>query len=548
MLIGKLFRLYLVVLTFCMACVVGNSCVSMRRGGLEKYIEPTYFQSHRQATGEMARLESLGTSESMSETVATRDAGPLDITIGEAILLALENNRALIAERMSPSIRQTFEDEENAQFDPTFKAGLSGSRKRIKSESSTTGSDIESGIKGVNPEIGQYFPTGTSLSFGLTSEKDWSDLYSDYYSTRVGLSVTQALLRGAGLDVNLADVRQARLDTLSSQYELRGFTEDLVAEVETTYWNYTLAQRQIEIYQQSDELAEQQLNETMERINVGKLAETELAAAKAEVALRREALINAQSSLKSIRLRLLRLLNPPGSDLWTRMIVIRNLPAVADVKLDSVEAHTELALRLRSDLNQARLSLQRGQLDVVKTKNGLLPRMDLFISFGKTGYADSFGSSVRDLDGKSNDIYAGIEFAFPIGNRDAESLHRRAVLTTEQARIALENLSQLAELDVRSAYIEVNRASEQIEATAATRKLQEEKLRAETEKFRVGKSTSLLVAQSQRDLVDSQIAEIEATVNHLNSLVELFRLEGSLLERRGISTDLIQETHLGEDE
>ncbi len=53
----------------------------------------------------------------------------------------------------------------------------------------------------------------------------------------------------------------------------------LVAEVETTYWDYALAQRQIEIYTDSLKLAEQQMKETEERILIGKLAETELAAA-----------------------------------------------------------------------------------------------------------------------------------------------------------------------------------------------------------------------------------------------------------------------------
>ena len=72
-------------------------------------------------------------------------------------------------------------------------------------------------------------------------------------------------------------------------------------------------------------------------------------------------------------------------------------------------------------------------------------------------------------------------------------------------------------------------------ATAATRKLQQESLRAETEKFRVGKSTALLVARAQRDFVTSQLTEIEAAITYLKALTELYRLEGSLLERRGIT-------------
>jgi outer membrane protein TolC len=253
------------------------------------------------------------------------------------------------------------------------------------------------------------------------------------------------------------------------------------------------------------------------------------------VALRKEDLINARSNLEKLRLRLLQLLNPPGENIWSRKIVLRNEPAVPEAKLDDVEEHVRVAILMRSDLNQARLSLKRGELEVVKTANGLLPRLDLFISLGKTGYAKSFHGSVDGFNRGSYDYSVGLNFEFPLGNRAAKARHRQAVLSQKQARESLENLKQLVVLDVRSAYIEVNRAREQEKATAATRKLQEETLRSEMEKFRVGKSTSYLVAQAQRDLVASQVSEIQATVAYLKALVELFKVEGSLLERRGLA-------------
>ena len=76
---------------------------------------------------------------------------------------------------------------------------------------------------------------------------------------------------------------------------------------------------------------------------------------------------------------------------------------------------------------------------------------------------------------------------------------------------------------------------EQIAASAATRKFQEEKLRIETEKFRVGRSTNLLVAQTQRDLLLNRINEVSTIVSYLRALTNFYRLEGSLLERRGIA-------------
>jgi outer membrane protein TolC len=216
-------------------------------------------------------------------------------------------------------------------------------------------------------------------------------------------------------------------------------------------------------------------------------------------------------------------------------IVLEYTTALPSIELDDVEQHVQVALKMRPDLNQARLEIRQGELEVVRTKNGLLPRMDAFITFGKTGYADSFNRATDNVFGDSYDASFGLVFEYPVKNQAARSRYQRAVLTREQSTRALENLSQLVQIDVRSAYIEVTRTREQIAATAATRNFQEEKLRAETEKFRVGKSTSLLVAQAQRDLVESQIAEIESFANYLKALVALYRLEGSLLQRRGIS-------------
>jgi outer membrane protein TolC len=128
-----------------------------------------------------------------------------------------------------------------------------------------------------------------------------------------------------------------------------------------------------------------------------------------------------------------------------------------------------------------------------------------------------------------------MRFEYPFWNREAKASHQRAQLSREQSEKALENLSQLVEVDVRTAYIEVNRSKQQIAASTATRKFNEEKLRIETEKFRVGRSTSFLVAQAQRDLLVSRISEVQALANYLKALVDLYQQDGSLLERRGIS-------------
>jgi outer membrane protein TolC len=472
-------------------------------------------------------------------TVKTVPSGPLEMTVTEAILLCLENNRSLVVERLNPAIQETVEDEERAVFDPTINADLSGGRvkgERLARAGSETESFTNDTAEGTI-SLEQYFPTGTGVALEAGTRMNDYSLYRDvFYSTRLGMTVTQALLRGYGTEVNLARLQQARLDIRMSEYELRGFTEFLVAEVERTYWDYALAKRRIEIVEESLKVARQQLNETQELIAVGRLAKAELAAVQAEVAAQEQSLIEARADKEAIRLQLLRLLNPEGPGLWQREVDLIHQPTLPEIEMEDVELHVALSLRMHPFLNEARLEILHGDLEVVKTKNGLLPLMDLFITLGKSGYAHSFDRSIENINEDSYDALAGITVHYPLFNREAEALHRRALLTREQAQKALDNLSQLVEVDVRTAYIEVNRTKQQIAASSVTRKFDEEKLRTETEKLRVGKSTSFLVAQAQRDLLVSRIAEVQALANHLKALIDLYRLDGSLLERRGVST------------
>jgi outer membrane protein TolC len=458
-------------------------------------------------------------------------AGPLQLTINDTVLITLKNNRALVVDRYNTPIFRTAETFQKAVFDPDFFAGYAFSHAAVSQPvvATSTSNEFQVGIT-------QFLPTGTTLAATLMPLVVEPPVVpaGPTAATTGQLSVTQALLRGYGTDVNLANVREAKIDTLSSQYNLRGFTEALVAQVEEAYWNYCLDQRQIEIFQQSLKIAEQQLHETQERIRVGALAPTEAAAAEAEVASRHEDLINASAALETARVTLLQLLNPPGPNPLGREIVVLDLPIVPDVVLDNVADHVEAAEKFRADLNQARLQANRGDLEVVKTKNGLLPKLDVFVSLGDTGYSRIFAQSFGRMNDHNYDLMAGLSYEEPIGNRAAKATYEHAVLSRDQAIESVGNLALLVEQDARNAYIELHRAKEEVAASAVTLKFRQESLRAEKAKFDNGKSTSLLVAQAERDLLQAQITQVQAQVTYLKDFVELYRLTGTLLQRRGI--------------
>ncbi|MDH3382881.1 MAG: TolC family protein, partial [Deltaproteobacteria bacterium] len=449
----------------------------------------------------------------------------------------LSNNRDLQVRQMNPVIAGTFEKIERGTFDPELFAEFSYGKERSKETASSTGTEFD--VKGSETTaiagIRQTLPSGTTLEATIEQERTVSDRAPELQTARLGLSVTQSLLRGLGPSVNLASVRQAELGAVVSAYELRGFTEALLASTEIAYWNYVLARLEIEIFEKSLAVARQQKNEVELRIEVGILPEIEAAAARAQVASQEQALIDARSLLEENRLRLLQRISP-GPHGWLDLQVgATSEPTIEPEPITDLNDRLQLAERSRPDLNEARLRLAQNRLQTIATRNGILPRLDLFIALGRTGFADTFSDSFRQLDGNTYDFTAGIRLSHFLGNRAAKAKDLAARASRRQAADAVDNLLQMVEVDVRLAFNEVERARQQIFATRATRTLREETLNAEKERFDVGLSTALLVAQAQRDLLASSIDEVKAIVNYRIALVRLYLAEGSLLERRGVS-------------
>jgi outer membrane protein len=466
------------------------------------------------------------------------DGETLEIGVEDAILNALENNPTLAIQRLEPPKAMASVESARSDFDPEVNVSINRSETKSERHLGTQPEPIDLTTERTEEsiEISKTFSTGTTLSAGATVNGTISSLYTDQYVGNVSLALTQSLLRGFGRGANLASLRKAKIDVEISREELRAVAENLVAQVEKAYWDLYLAKEEISIQQESLELALRQLNESNERVAVGKLAEIELAAVHAAVASRREALIDAQSRYEKARLQFLYLLNPQGQDMWSMKPVTTDSPFIPEDTMDSLDVHEQLGLKYRSDLQQARLSLEKGKLDVQQTKNGLLPRLDFFISYGRSTYAESFSDAMPDLQSPFDDLSTGLNFNMPISNRSAKANYRKSLHTREQMELSVKNMEKLVALDVRSAYVEALRSRQLIEATRVTRELQQMNMDAELEKFRVGKSTNFLVLTAQSIFTAGKLDEARAMVDYLNALIDLYHLQGTLLERRGIES------------
>lgn len=451
----------------------------------------------------------------------------LELSAQKAILMAMENNESLKIQKLNPQLRKQAEEVQKAAFDTGFTATVSKSSSESASGAGTHGTQASA-------QVSRRLEAGEELSISIDSSNGGSGAFD--YSSGFSVSLTKPVMRGAGGDVNLAGVRQARLGTEISGHELQAYAESIVNQVIDTYWNLALQEKKVGIYEESLGLAQEQLEETRAYVEVGKSAGVELVAARAEVALRKQSLVNVRSQYELYKLRLMRLINPAGLESFADVdIVVTDALAAPAPPPGDLESHVAAALEARPDLKEARLSLESNQLEVVQTKNGLLPYLGLFVTYGASGYADSFGGAAGDIFDDGYDLRAGLAYSYDFGRRRARALDVQAAVNLEQSELAISNLELLVREEVHSAWIEADRARSQIDAAAATLELQQEKYRTESEKYRVGRSTALNVAIAQRDLLQSRLDEAQALADYTTALAALARAEGALLQRNNIS-------------
>ena len=482
-------------------------------------------------------VSSWSAPEDLPEMTIRNGREVYEVSVEEAVLMALRNNPELRIQTLNPVIADAFVLIERGVYDPELYARFERREESLIETSRSTEDEfsVDGSERSAAVGIRQDLPTGTNLDLSAEQRQSESNRTPEQQETRIGLTVTQSLLRGFGPVVNLASIRLAEWRSLISEYELRGYGESLLAEVEIAYWRWVLARREIAIFEQSIAVAEQQREEIEQQIELGALPENDAAAVRAEVALRNQDLIEAQSAYEESRLRLARLILPDQFDLGNGEVIPTSDPQFTEPPpLEDIPERIELALSQRPDLKEAELRLDQARLETIVTRNGLLPRLDFFLSLGKTGYASSFRESFQNLDGDTYDWTIGGELSYPLGNRAAEGDRLAARASRDQALQSIHNLRRVIRTDVLLAANELERTRRQIGATAATVALQKLSVQAEKDRLEFGSGTSLQVAQVQRDLLEAEIERIRAIVEYRIAQVELYLAEGSLLERRGI--------------
>ena len=433
----------------------------------------------------------------------------LELTLDDAIRLALENNRDLLNARLSRTIQEFSLDVAEDRYRPT--ASFSPVVRVERERDTTAELAAETGLR---VETGGQFSLRFSEPVAGRDDAEGS----------VSLSFSQPLLRGFGVDIDTAPLRIARLGDRIGVLAFRETVASVVVSTINAWRNLVRARRQLEIGEASLERAREQLETNRTLIEAGQMAAREILQSEADVADRELALVQTRNGVTTANFGLIGILDIDSAT------VVRpvEVPATPRSVLSLDEA-IETALAHSPSHAGALLNREIAEIDLKLAEDDRLWDLSLDADVSQ-GLEGSAGQA---------DYSAGLRLTIPLWDRGPELGLRRAQAGVTQAERGLVELRQSMDIQVRQAVHDVEVGLRQIELARQALRLAEEKLAIERSKLQQGLSSIFQLARFEDDLVQAQNAEVDALVDYENALTALDRTLGTTLETWGIAVEQV---------
>jgi outer membrane protein TolC len=490
---------------------------------------------------------------------AVQLAGEDAVTIlhlDEVIALALSQNRALLVAAYDPEIAQESLRSARAEFDPALSAGASYRRvetdqQRERSLLEWTGFlayerpvDVNADIRAGDAGVGGKLPTGLRYQAALTHESQDSDVSvfganGELLSRGAVVTLSQPLLRGAGLRVNRAEIRKAEaaLDARNAEFYLQ--QQNIVAEAIAAYWQLVGAYAALAVRQAAVRTADQLLSDTLQRNELGAVSDLDTLTAQAGLARRQNDLINAVATLGAASDRLKALLELRAENGLETALLAPAAPApetdLETLPLDpTLEPRLERALAQRPELFIADADRRIAALTALQRRNARLPQLDLAGEVGRRDTGEDYNGVVLGDRDEDTDYWSlGLHASIPIGNRRARAEARAAQRREEQSQTNYEAVKTAVMEDLRHALRDARKSAVLVENARKTVAIERARFQAEQERFLFGANTAFQVLLVQDDLVAEETRLAAAEAELLAQLANLERAEGTLLTRFG---------------
>ncbi len=491
-------------------------------------IAPEQFAARQPAT--------VPTTLPSTRPAATQPIRDVPLSIYDARQLALRNNLDLRVDLFNPAIARENINQEEARFESLFTGTLDygKSDSPFANEISQQLSGSQSESIGIRPGLRVPLRTGgvidVELPISRSESNSESAILNPAYTSDAAITLTQPLLRGAGIDVNAQGIRIAFYAYQQAQALTKLSVIAVLTDVDRVYWRLYAAREALRVRVAEYDLAVAQLERARRLVLHGALAEVEILRAQSGVADRVEQIIIAENFVRDRQRELKRILNAPGLEMQSpTALVIATDPRPIYYQVDPALMISR-AMQGRMELLDLELQLARETSDIRTVRNELLPLVSLQYTYNVNGLGGSVNDSFDQLRGSDFvDHRLGLNLEVPIGNQGPRSRVRQSLLARMQTLATVE----LRELAIRQ---EVLNAVDQLEANwqrilAARQRVVAESrvLEVEIRQFEQGLRTSTEVLEAQTRLANARLSEISAVTDYQIAQVDIAFATGTVL-------------------
>ena len=484
------------------------------------------------------------------QTAGTIQGPRVDLTADEAVARALERNVTLASQRLTPRLSDYQIAATWATYRPSLTSTyVTNSQTQLPSTTIEGGDIVHNDTSNWNAGLAQNLRWfGGNYQLQWTNDRQNTDRFNSTFNPSFNSGFravyTQPLLQNFKIDQTRANLQTQAIQRDVAELDLQATIASTTAQVRNAYWELAYAQLNLEAQRASYDLATRLVNDNRARVEIGTMAPIDVVQAQAEQATRRQAVVNAEATLKNNELALKRLIVSGTDDpVWNATINAVDKPTAAAEAFD-LEAAVRNALANRTDLATAKKNIDSANVTLRQFRNQTLPSLQLQTTYSLAGR----GGTALVRDRETNDIlqtFPGgygdalralrswdfptwnvqLNFTYPLGTSQAEANKARQQLVIQQNQATVKATELQVATEVTAAAIAIRNSQEAIVAATAARELSEQRYNAAQSKLEVGMATNFEVVQAQRDLADARNRELRELLNLRRALVDFQRVQ-----------------------
>ena len=335
-------------------------------------------------------------------------AGKLNLTIDDAIALALENNLDIAVQRYTPWLDQMSlllarsGANGRVQFDPVATASINGTDQTSPIANplfsgvglSTTGiaSSIQNHTTNFNFGYSQGFVTGTQAQVTFDNSRSSSpssfNLFNPALQSSLAVQLTQPLLNGFGYVANKRFIIEATNTVVVGEWQFKAAATNDITTTADDYWNLVYARQNVKVEEQTVSVDQQLYNENKDKLNIGTMSPLDVLTAQSQLATDKQALVVAQTLQLQDEAKLLTDITKDPTDPsldGVEVVPTSPIPLNDLVGNPSVKELVQQAWSNRPELQEQGLNLKNADTEVKATRNALLPSLNLVGEYSTTG-------------------------------------------------------------------------------------------------------------------------------------------------------------------